>query len=153
MSIAHGSGWLDLRIGLPVQALGSAARATKIFMPRNRPGPSPFEAKAARFLLIDLPIESGVRRTLREQGTLPDTAVGTQVEDNDAPQGESLEESTREHNSNLQRLIEAIGGLLSASADLLVRLQQILGRGQPDNGATLEPGEPDETQSPNGRQY
>jgi hypothetical protein len=75
------------------------------------------------------------------------------VEDNDAPQGESLEESTREHNSNLQRLIEAIGGLLSASADLLVRLQQILGRGQPDNGATLEPGQSDETQSPNGRQY
>jgi hypothetical protein len=74
------------------------------------------------------------------------------VNDNDASEGESLEESTREHNSNLQRLIEAIGGLLLASADLLARLQQILGRGQPDGEPTLEPGQPDESQSPNGRQ-
>jgi hypothetical protein len=74
------------------------------------------------------------------------------VEDNDASQGESLEESTRENNSNLQRLIEAIGGLLSASADLLGRLQQILGGGRPDDEPTLESGQPDETQPPNGRQ-
>ncbi len=74
------------------------------------------------------------------------------MNNNNASQGESLEESTRQHNSNLQRLIEAIGGLLSASADLLVRLQQILSRGQPADDPTTEPGQPDKSQPPNGHQ-
>ena len=51
--------------------------------------------------------------------------------DDDASQGENLEEGTREANSKLQRLIEAVGGLLAASGDLLVRLQQILSGAQP----------------------
>jgi hypothetical protein len=53
------------------------------------------------------------------------------VTDDDASQGENLEEVAREANSNLQRLIDAIGGLLAASGDLLVRLQRILGGAQP----------------------
>ena len=35
---------------------------------------------------------------------------GETVNDNDASQGDNLEEGTRETNSNLQRLIEAVGG-------------------------------------------
>jgi hypothetical protein len=71
---------------------------------------------------------------------------------NHASQGESLEESTRQHNSNLQRLIEAVGGLLSASTDLLVCLQQILSRGQPADDPPAEPAQPDKTQPPNDHQ-
>jgi hypothetical protein len=48
------------------------------------------------------------------------------VSNDDASQGDNLEESARQHNLNLQRLIDAIGGLLAASASLLTRLQQIL---------------------------
>jgi hypothetical protein len=48
------------------------------------------------------------------------------VNDDEASPGESLEEGTREANTNLQRLLEAIGGILTASAEVLVRLQQIL---------------------------
>ena len=51
--------------------------------------------------------------------------------DDDASQGDNLEEGTREANSNLQRLIDAVGGLLAASGDLLVRLRQILSGAQP----------------------
>jgi hypothetical protein len=53
------------------------------------------------------------------------------VTDDKAPQRESLEEVTRASNSNLERLIDAVGGLLSASGVLLARLQQILGRAHP----------------------
>jgi hypothetical protein len=53
------------------------------------------------------------------------------VNDDEAPQGESLEEGTRAANSNLQRLLEAIGGVLTASADVLVRLQRILSGTEP----------------------
>jgi len=49
------------------------------------------------------------------------------VTNDDSSEGGNLEEGTRKANSNLQRLIEAVGGLLTASGDLLVRLQQILG--------------------------
>jgi hypothetical protein len=48
------------------------------------------------------------------------------VTDDDSSEGGNLEEDTREANSNLKRLIEAVGGLLAASGDLLLRLQQIL---------------------------
>jgi hypothetical protein len=48
------------------------------------------------------------------------------VSSDDAPQGENLDERARSLNSNLQRLIEAVGGLLSASGELLGRLQQVL---------------------------
>ena len=47
---------------------------------------------------------------------------------------DSLEDSTRKANSNLQRLIEAIGGVLAASGDVLMRVQGILGGGQPAAG-------------------
>jgi hypothetical protein len=46
----------------------------------------------------------------------------------------SREEILEHANSNLQRLIEAVGGLLSASAELLARLQQILSGAQPATG-------------------
>lgn len=63
-----------------------------------------------------------------------DTHAGIPVTDHNAPRGPNLEERARQHNSNLQRLIEAVGGLLSASGDLLARLHQILGS-QPAGGA------------------
>jgi hypothetical protein len=62
------------------------------------------------------------------------TRAGIPVSDDDASQGESLEEGTRQANSNLQRLIEAVGGLLAASGELLTRLQQILSGAQPASG-------------------
>jgi hypothetical protein len=74
------------------------------------------------------------------------------VNNNNGSQDESLDESAQQHNSNMQRLIEVIGGLLSASADLLGRLQQILSRGQPADDPTPEPGQPDEAQPPSGNQ-
>jgi hypothetical protein len=46
----------------------------------------------------------------------------------------SLEEGARRVNSNLQLLIEAIGGVLTASGDLLTRVQAILGTVQPAAG-------------------
>jgi hypothetical protein len=53
------------------------------------------------------------------------------VTNDDPSEGKNLEEGTREANSNLQRLIDAVGGLLAASGDLLLRLQQILSGAQP----------------------
>jgi hypothetical protein len=74
------------------------------------------------------------------------------VSNDDASRGENLQEDARETNSNLQSLIEVIGGLLAASGDLLVRLQHILGGGaQPaatgSNGPD-EPGLPPPTDHP-----
>jgi hypothetical protein len=68
---------------------------------------------------------------------------GPQVNDGDDSQGENLQESARETNSNLQRLIEAIGGLLAASGDLLSRLQHILSAAQPAATGSDEPSTPD----------
>ena len=62
--------------------------------------------------------------------------------DDDASKGGNLEEGTREANSNLQRLIEAIGGLLAASGEVLARLQQILSGAQPAAGRTNGSDEP-----------
>jgi hypothetical protein len=62
------------------------------------------------------------------------------VSDED-PQGENLEQGARDANSNLQRLIEVIGGLLAASGDLLGRLQQILGAGSQSTAASNGPDE------------
>jgi hypothetical protein len=58
------------------------------------------------------------------------------VNDTDRPQGESLEEGTRKANSNLQLLIVAVGGLLTASGELLGRLQRILSGAQAAAGGT-----------------
>ena len=49
----------------------------------------------------------------------------------DPPPGESFYERARTLNSNLQRLIEGIGGVLTASGELLARLQRLLGGTQP----------------------
>jgi hypothetical protein len=65
------------------------------------------------------------------------------VSDNNGSSGENLEERARKHNSNLQRLIEAIGTLLAASTDLLGRLQQILGGGERANDGPDAPPAPD----------
>jgi hypothetical protein len=73
------------------------------------------------------------------------------VSNSNGSQGENLEERARKHNSNLQLLIEGIGGLLAASADLLGRLQRILGGGGPGDGGPEEPGGPDEA-TPTDRQ-
>jgi hypothetical protein len=45
------------------------------------------------------------------------------VDDPDGLRGESLEDAARTQNSNLQRLIDAVGILIAASKDLLARLQ------------------------------
>jgi hypothetical protein len=63
------------------------------------------------------------------------------VTNDDRAPGESLEEGTREANSNLQRLIEAIGGMLTASGVLLARLQHILGGVQPAASGSSGPEE------------
>jgi hypothetical protein len=79
-----------------------------------------------------------------------DIRGGETVNDNDPLQGENLEEGARKANSNLQRLIEAVGGLLAVSGDLLGRLQQILGGAQPAAGGTDGSDEP-ETPPPTDR--
>jgi hypothetical protein len=71
-----------------------------------------------------------------EQDESKAAARGIPVSDDDASNGESLEEGTRQANSNLQLLIETIGGLLTASTELLARLQQILTGSQPAPGGT-----------------
>jgi hypothetical protein len=45
------------------------------------------------------------------------------VDDPDGLRGESLEDTARTQNSNLQRLIDAVGILIAASRDLLKSLQ------------------------------
>jgi len=47
---------------------------------------------------------------------------------------DNLEEGARKANSNLQHLIAAIGGVLTASGDLLVRVQGILSGTRPAAG-------------------
>lgn len=66
------------------------------------------------------------------------------MNDEQGGRGESLEEGTRKANSNLQLLLEAIGGALTASGELLVRLQQILSGTQPaaDTNGSDKPGPP-----------
>jgi hypothetical protein len=64
------------------------------------------------------------------------------VTDDDASQEENLQEDARESNSNLQRLIDVIGGLLSASGDVLVRLQHILGSAATGSNGADEPDPP-----------
>ncbi|HEY7549519.1 MAG TPA: hypothetical protein VH913_08380 [Hyphomicrobiaceae bacterium] len=66
------------------------------------------------------------------------------MSNSNGPQGENLEERARKHNSHLQLLIEGIGGLLAASADLLGRLQRILGGSGPADSGPENPGGPDE---------
>jgi hypothetical protein len=66
------------------------------------------------------------------------------VSNDNGSQGENFEERARKHNSRLQLLIEGIGGLLTASAELLGRLQRILGGSRPADGGPEEPGGPDE---------
>jgi hypothetical protein len=79
-----------------------------------------------------------------ERGDL-EHRVGITVSEDDASRGESLEEGTRQANSNLQRLIEAVGGLLAASGELLTRLQQILSGAQPASDGSDEAGPPPPT--------
>jgi hypothetical protein len=73
------------------------------------------------------------------------------VSNSNGSQGENFEERARKHNSHMQLLIEGIGSLLAASADLLGRLQRILGGSGPDDGGPEEPGGPDEA-TPTDRQ-
>jgi hypothetical protein len=48
---------------------------------------------------------------------------GKPVEDTGGSQGEGLVETTQRQNSNMQRLIDAVGTLLAGSHELLKRLQ------------------------------
>jgi len=52
------------------------------------------------------------------------------VDDTGGPRDEDLAETTRQQNSNLRRLIDAVGTLLAGSRELLQRLQP-LGNGEP----------------------
>jgi hypothetical protein len=70
------------------------------------------------------------------RGTINTPRRGSPVTNDDASDQDSPEEGARKANSNLQRLIEAIGGVLAASGDLLMRVQGILGGGQPVAGGT-----------------
>ena len=86
---------------------------------------------------------NGAERALTE-GDIRNTRTGTPVSNSNGSQGENFEERARKHNSNLQLLIEGIGSLLAASADLLGRLQRILAGNGPADGGPEEPGAPDE---------
>jgi hypothetical protein len=79
-----------------------------------------------------------------DRGDIRNTRAGIPVSNSNGSQGENFEERARRHNSRLQLLIEGIGGLLAASADLLGRLQRILGGGGPADGGREKPGGPDE---------
>jgi hypothetical protein len=63
------------------------------------------------------------------------------VSDNGGSRGASIEEDTRQANSNLKRLIDGIGGVLTASGELLMRLQQILGGPRPPAARSNEAGD------------
>jgi hypothetical protein len=57
------------------------------------------------------------------------------VDDAGDPQGEGLVETTQRQNSNLQRLIDAVGTLLAGSHEVLKRLQPMdRARGQTEAG-------------------
>jgi hypothetical protein len=60
------------------------------------------------------------------------------VDDAGDPQGEGLVETTQRQNSNLQRLIDAVGALLAGSHELLKRLQPPVA-GLPADGACSQP--------------
>ena len=49
------------------------------------------------------------------------------MDDAGGPQGENLAETTQRQNSNLRRLIDAVGTLLAGSRELLKRLQPLDG--------------------------
>lgn len=55
------------------------------------------------------------------------------MNDPEGPREEGLEEEALEANSNMQRLLEAIGQLISASRSLLARLQPGKDRPPPDD--------------------
>jgi len=57
------------------------------------------------------------------------------VDDTGDPQGDKLAETTRRQNSNLQRLIDAVGTLLAASRELLRSLQPLDDARPPDDTA------------------
>jgi len=56
------------------------------------------------------------------------------VDDTGGPWDEDLAETTRRQNSNLRRLIDAVGTLLAGSRELLKRLQP-LDEGKPPDAA------------------
>lgn len=60
---------------------------------------------------------------------------GRPVDDTGGPQGEDLVETTQRQNSNLQRLIDAVGALLAGSHELLKRLQPMPVAGLPEDRA------------------
>ena len=67
------------------------------------------------------------------------------MDDTGDPQGDKLAETTRRQNSNMKRLIDAVGTLLAASRELLRSLQP-LGDAKPPNdsaGEQNEAGPPD----------
>jgi hypothetical protein len=65
------------------------------------------------------------------------------VDNDDGSEAEDFEERARQHNSNLQRLIEGIGSLIAASSDLLGRLQQLLSGAEPATSTPDDSPQPD----------
>ena len=61
------------------------------------------------------------------------------MEDTGGSQGEGLVETTQRQNSNLQRLIDAVGALLAGSHELLKRLQPMPVAGLPEDRACNQP--------------
>ena len=57
----------------------------------------------------------------------------------------TLEEAARNQNSNLQQLIEAVGVLITASRDLMLRLQA--GAGSRESDSNSQPGGDDKNQA------
>jgi hypothetical protein len=71
------------------------------------------------------------------------------VNSDDAPEGgKSLFERAEMLNSHLQRLIEAIGGPLTASGEVLGRLRRLLGGAGPADGAPPTQSENDDGAAP-----
>ena len=78
---------------------------------------------------------------------------GTTVTGDDPTEGDSFDERARTLNSNLRRLIDTVGVVLTASGELLARLQGLLGGAPPkpalpdptcDDGAPPAPDRPEE---------
>lgn len=69
------------------------------------------------------------------------------MDDTGGPRDEDLAETTRQQNSNLRLLIDAVGTLLAGSRELLQRMQP-LGKGEPPDDTARGQGHADDPDDP-----
>ena len=71
------------------------------------------------------------------------------MNDNDGSRGSNLEETARQQNSNLRRLIDTIGSLIAASQELL---RQLTGAAKPPQADRARPRDADNSSSTDQRE-